>query len=63
MMTWIQFGQWNTVLGDNCLTAVLIDRLFHHAHILAYDGESYCLRHALSAINTVEPVGSKESDA
>ncbi len=32
----LQFGQWNTVLGDNRLTAALIDRLAHHAHILAF---------------------------
>lgn len=46
----LQFGQWNTVLGDNRLTAALIDRLVHHAHILAFEGESYRLRRALSAI-------------
>jgi len=34
----LQFGQWNTVLGDNRLTAALIDRLVHHAHILAFEG-------------------------
>ncbi|SHJ61857.1 ATP-binding protein, partial [Desulfofundulus thermosubterraneus] len=46
----LQFGQWNTVLGDNRLTAALIDRLVHHAHILAFEGESYRLQKALSAI-------------
>ncbi|MBF7084703.1 ATP-binding protein [Desulfallas sp. Bu1-1] len=46
----LQFGQWNTVLGDNRLTAALIDRLVHHAHILAFEGESYRLQRALSAI-------------
>lgn len=44
----LEFGQWNTVLADNRLTAALIDRLVHHAHILAFSGESYRLRHALS---------------
>ncbi|RNB76692.1 ATP-binding protein, partial [Brevibacillus panacihumi] len=28
--------------------AALIDRLVHHAHIVAFTGESYRLRHALS---------------
>jgi len=44
----LEFGQWNTVLGDNRLTAAMVDRLVHHAHILAFSGESYRLRHALS---------------
>jgi DNA replication protein DnaC len=44
----LEFGQWNTVFGDNRLTAALIDRLVHHAHILAFTGESYRLRHAMS---------------
>lgn len=46
----LQFGQWNTVLGDNRLTAALIDRLVHHAHILAFEGESYRLQKALSSV-------------
>jgi len=44
----LEFGQWNTIFGDNRLTAALIDRLVHYAHILAFTGESYRLRHALS---------------
>ncbi len=46
----LQFGQWNSVLGDNRLTAAMIDRLVHHAHILAFEGESYRLRQALSGM-------------
>ena len=46
----LQFGQWNSVLGDDRLTAALIDRLVHHAHILAFDGPSYRLQQALSTI-------------
>lgn len=49
----LEFGQWNTVLGDNRLTAAMIDRLVHHAHILAFPGDSFRLRHALSQINAV----------
>ncbi|QDS33926.1 hypothetical protein FPS98_07915 [Brevibacillus brevis] len=44
----LEFSQWKTVFGDNRLTAALIDRLVHHAHIVAFTGESYCLRNALS---------------
>ena len=46
----LEFGQWNHVFGDNRLTAALVDRLVHHAHILAFTGESYRLRHALSSV-------------
>lgn len=44
----LEFGQWNTVFGDKRLTAAIIDRLVHHAHILTFTGESYRLTHALS---------------
>jgi DNA replication protein DnaC len=44
----LEFGQWNTILGDKRLTAAIIDRLVHHAHMLSFTGESYRLHHALS---------------
>lgn len=56
----LEFGQWNTVLGDNRLTAAMIDRLVHHAHILAFDRASWRLRHALSKLN-VDATGTVES--
>lgn len=46
----LQFGQWNSVLGDDRLTAALIDRLVHHAHILAFSGKSFRLTQALSGL-------------
>ncbi|TDY37128.1 DNA replication protein DnaC [Alicyclobacillus sacchari] len=48
----LEFGQWNTVLGDARLTAALVDRLVHHAHVLAFTGESYRLQHALSGVKS-----------
>lgn len=48
----LEFGQWNTVLGDGKLTAALVDRLVHHAHVLAFTGESYRLRDALSGVKS-----------
>lgn len=51
----LQFGEWNTVMGDNRLTAALIDRLVHHAHILAFEGESYRLQQALSSAGAKPP--------
>ena len=44
----LEFGQWNSVFGDKRLTAAIIDRLVHHAHILSFTGSSYRLRHAMS---------------
>lgn len=51
----LQFGQWNTVLGDNRQTAALIDRLVHHAHIFAFEGESYRMKTALSNMRKLKP--------
>lgn len=43
----LEFSQWNTVFGDNRLTAALIDRLIHHSHILIFSGESYRLSQSM----------------
>ncbi|WP_180230381.1 IS21-like element helper ATPase IstB [Bacillus cereus] len=48
----LEFGQWNRIFGDNRLTSALVDRLVHHAHIIAFTGESYRLQNALSSGNT-----------
>ncbi len=53
----LKFGQWNTVINDNRLTAAVIDRLVHHGHVLAFTGESNRLRNALS-----QPNAPTESD-
>ncbi len=53
----LEFGQWNTVINDSRLTAALIDRLVHHGHVLAFTGESYRLRHALSQLHAPDDVG------
>ena len=44
----LEFSQWNTVFGDNRLTAALIDRLIHHSHIVIFSGESYRLAQSLT---------------
>jgi len=48
----LEFGQWNSVFGDTRLTAALVDRLVHHAHVLAFTGDSHRLRHALSGVHS-----------
>lgn len=44
----LEFGQWTSIFGDNKLTAALIDRLVHHAHILTFTGESFRLKEAMA---------------
>ena len=41
----LPFSQWATAFAnDQTLTAALLDRLLHHAHIVQISGESYRLR-------------------
>jgi len=40
----LRFADWTQVFGDEQLTAALLDRLTHHAHILEFIGESYRFR-------------------
>jgi DNA replication protein DnaC len=44
----LEFSQWNRIFADSRLTAALVDRLIHHAHIITFQGESYRLSNALS---------------
>lgn len=37
----LDFARWTEVFTDAALTAALLDRLTHHAHILLFQGESY----------------------
>jgi len=40
----LKFADWIQVFGDERLTAALLDRLTHHAHIIELLGESYRFR-------------------
>jgi DNA replication protein DnaC len=41
----LPFPQWATALADDAtLTAAMLDRLLHHAHIVSMSGESYRLK-------------------
>lgn len=44
----LEFSQWNRLFVDSRLTAALVDRVIHHAHILSFTGDSYRVNHALS---------------
>lgn len=44
----LEFSQWNRIFVDARLTAALVDRVIHHAHILSFTGDSYRVKNALS---------------
>jgi DNA replication protein DnaC len=44
LTTNLKFADWVQVLGDERLTAALLDRITHHAHILELVGESFRCR-------------------
>ena len=44
----LKFADWVQVFGDERLTAALLDRLTHHAHLIELIGESYRFRERVS---------------
>jgi DNA replication protein DnaC len=38
------FGRWGEVFGDDIVAAAMIDRLVHHADVVALKGDSYRLK-------------------
>lgn len=44
----LEFPKWTEVLGDEQMTAALLDRLTHNAHILNINGESFRFKQALA---------------
>jgi DNA replication protein DnaC len=38
------FSAWGEIFGDDIVAAAMIDRLVHHAEIIALKGDSYRLR-------------------
>ena len=45
------FERWEEIFGDPVLTAALVDRLTHKAHLLNMNGESYRLRETKEMMN------------
>jgi DNA replication protein DnaC len=39
-----QFGRWGEVFSDDVVAAAMIDRLVHHAEVIALKGDSYRLK-------------------
>ena len=46
----LQFANWIQLFGDERLTAALLDRLTHHAHIVELAGESFRFRQRMQDI-------------
>jgi DNA replication protein DnaC len=51
----LRFADWTQIFGDERLTAALLDRLTHKAHILEFAGESYRFRQRLQQEAHDEP--------
>ena len=64
-----QFGRWGEVFGDDVVAAAMIDRLVHHAEVIALKGDSYRLKTETSAASRRpltkkhEPEGGQHSTA
>jgi DNA replication protein DnaC len=43
----LPFDRWNEIFGDTILTAAMVDRLTHKAHILNMNGKSYRIKETL----------------
>jgi DNA replication protein DnaC len=44
----LEFSHWNTVFGNDKLTAAMIDRLVHHSHILVFSGPGHRMEEAMN---------------
>lgn len=47
----LSFDRWNELFGDPVLTAALVDRLTHKAHLINMSGESYRLRQTKESLD------------
>lgn len=50
----LDFARWGEVFGDATLTAALLDRLTHHAHVLLFQGESHRFRESRQRLKEVQ---------
>jgi len=51
----LEFSHWNTIFGNDQLTAAMIDRLIHHSHILVFSGPSHRLQESVRRQKGGEP--------
>jgi DNA replication protein DnaC len=56
------FNQWGEILGDEVIAGAVLDRLLHHGHIIAIQGESYRIRGKLKpGLDRKEPTGDNST--
>jgi DNA replication protein DnaC len=51
----LTFAEWGGLLGDAVLATALLDRLLHHAEVVAINGRSYRMRQRLPADQAPPP--------
>ena len=47
----LAFNKWNEIFSDTVLTAALVDRLTHKAHLVNMNGDSYRLKETIEFLN------------
>lgn len=47
----LEFTEWTSIFGEEKMTAALLDRLTHRAHIFLLNGESYRFRQSMKVRN------------
>ena len=57
------FEDWTSVLGSERLTGALLDRLTHHVHILAMNGDSYRLKQSAARRAAVPSNAAEQNQA
>jgi DNA replication protein DnaC len=58
----LSFGEWDsTFAGNSALTAAMLDRLLHHAHVIQIKGDSYRLKDKKRA-GVLKPLGGAPPD-
>ncbi|MCD4670903.1 MAG: IS21-like element helper ATPase IstB [Actinomycetia bacterium] len=50
----LAFDRWTEIFGDTVLTAAMVDRLTHKAHILNMNGKSYRTKETLEYLNNAK---------
>jgi len=48
LTTNMPFDQWDSIFGDQVISAAIIDRLAHHSHIFSINGNSYRMKDKIS---------------
>ncbi|MFI3211546.1 MAG: IS21-like element helper ATPase IstB [Peptostreptococcaceae bacterium] len=48
----LSFNRWNEIFNDSVLTAAMVDRLTHKAHVLNIQGDSYRMKETIEWMDT-----------